>query len=65
VVKGVLQLGIDQGIFSAIPEPTVTVPEISTITAADKKNRVLKDLTFQAVYAGAVHKIEVQGNISV
>lgn len=65
VVKGVLQLGIDQGIFSAVPEPTVTVPEISTIPAADKKNRVLKDLTFQVVYAGAVHKIEVQGNISV
>ncbi len=65
VVNGVLQLGIDQGILTNNPAPVVTAPDISEVTAADKTSRTLRNLKFNATFAGAIHKITVQGTISV
>lgn len=47
------------------PAPTVTVPLVSTVSDANKGNRILPDVEFVAYYAGAIHKVQIQGNISL
>ena len=65
IVNGVLQLGIDQGILTASPAPVVTAPDISQVDTADKTARTLRNINFTATFAGAIHKVTVQGTISV
>jgi hypothetical protein len=65
IVSGVLQLGIDQGILTDNPAPVVTAPDVLDVDEADKLARVLRNVKFTATYAGAIHKVTVQGNISV
>lgn len=60
-----LRLAQDQGILTLDTEPTVTVPEILDVSAADKANRVLNDVTFTGVLAGAIQKINVQGTVTL
>lgn len=47
------------------PAPTVTVPKVATVSATNKGNRILPDITFNAFYAGAIHKVQIQGTISL
>lgn len=54
-----------QGILTTDSDPIVTVPAITSISAADKGNRVLNDVTFQGVLAGAIQKINVAGTVSL
>jgi hypothetical protein len=43
----------------------VTVPLAENIDEADKTARLLKDIEFTAQLAGAVHKVEINGKLSV
>ena len=47
------------------PEPTVTVPDVANVSATDKGNRLLPDVEFNAYYAGAIHRVQITGNISL
>jgi len=47
-----------------IPTPNVIVPLVSTISDVDKAARLLPDVTFTALLAGAIHKVEVSGTVS-
>jgi len=60
-----LQQGISAGGLAADPAPTVQAPKVADIDAADKANRVLPDITFQATLAGAIHQLEISGVLSV
>jgi len=64
-VREIIQLGIAQGIFAATPEPTITAPLVSQISAADKAARRLPDVKWQATLAGAIHKTVVRGTVSL
>lgn len=64
-VRGVLQLGINNGGFAADPAPTVTVPRAASVSAVDKANRFLPDVKFTATLAGAIHSLTVNGTVSV
>jgi hypothetical protein len=64
-VRGVLRLGVSQGIFTDDPAPTVTVPDVSDIDANDRANRILPDVEFTAQLAGAIHTVVVQGVVTV
>lgn len=64
-VRGVLQLGINNGGFAADPAPTVTVPKAVDVSPVDKANRFLPDVKFTATLAGAIHSLEIQGTVSV
>jgi hypothetical protein len=44
---------------------TVTVPEVADVSTADKTARTLPDIEFTGVLAGAVHKVEISGVITV
>lgn len=47
------------------PAPTVTIPKVADISTADKGNRLLPDVVFNAVYAGAIHRVAITGTISL
>jgi hypothetical protein len=43
----------------------VSFPPVSTISAADKGNRLLPSGTFSATLAGAIHSVNINGSVSV
>ncbi|MFZ5440463.1 MAG: DUF3383 family protein [Myxococcota bacterium] len=43
---------------------SVTVPKSSSVSAADKAARTLRNVQFSAVYAGAIHKVLINGSVS-
>ena len=64
-VRAQLDDGITQGLLANEPAYEVTVPDALTVSAADKANRILRNVTFNATYAGAINKVEIQGTISL
>lgn len=64
-VLGALRRGVSNGLLSDDPAPSVSVPNIADISTSDRANRHLPDVAFDAVYAGAIHKLTISGVISV
>lgn len=62
-IAGQLQTDEDRGALDA--GWTVTVPKAADALPADRSARVLKNVTFTAVYAGAIHKVEIAGTVTV
>lgn len=62
-VEASLQKGVDRRLLA--PGYEVTVPLAANVSAGDKADRLLPDVTFTATYQGAIHKTEVQGTISL
>lgn len=56
--------GVRVGLFAADPAPTVTTPDIATITAEVRATRVLGDVTTTARLAGAILIAQVRGTAS-
>jgi len=64
-VKAQLLQGITKGILAADPEPEVYTVAVADVDSADKAARLYPDVTWSAVLAGAIHKVEVSGRVSV
>lgn len=64
-VKAQLAQGIAVGGLAADPAPIVTAPKASEVDVIDKANRLLPDVNFTCTLAGAIHAVEISGNISV
>ncbi len=64
-VEGVLKEGITRGGLAADPAPFVTAPRATEIAASTKATRVLPDIEFQATLAGAIHKVQINGRVTV
>ena len=64
-VRGVMELGISNNIFTADPAPVVTVPRANDVDVNDRANRLLPDVNFSAQLAGAIHTVEVNGVVTV
>jgi hypothetical protein len=60
-----LQQGVARDFIAANPEPTCTVPRASAVSAANKGARLLEDVTFRATLAGAIHKVAIEGELSL
>lgn len=45
--------------------PVVTAPDVNEVPQADRGNRVLNGVEFSGFYAGAVHKVGIQGRITI
>ena len=61
---------LDQAVIRTIllggeDAPVVTVPRRSETSKADRAARTLRDVEFSGFYAGAVHKAEIRGRLSV
>lgn len=65
-VEDVLDRAVDRTILVGGEDaPVVTVPKRSETTKADRANRFLRDVTFTGFYAGAIHKVQIDGTLSV
>ena len=60
-----LQAGVARDFLSPDPEPTCTTPRASAVSAADKGSRTLNNVTFRAVLAGAIHKVNLEGELTL
>jgi len=64
IVKGVLSDFAGDG-FLIEDTIEVSVPKYADISSTDKINRNLPDITFEASPQGAIHKVVIQGTISL
>lgn len=55
-----LHTGVTRGLLSPSPEPTVIMPDYSTISDNDKAARLLQGVVAEATLARAVHKTKVR-----
>lgn len=67
MVEGEVRASLDRAERKGIIDSgwTVTVPDISEVSAADKASRTLPDVKFEATEAGAIHKNNITGVVSV
>lgn len=61
-MRAVLTLSIRQQILVSFE---IQAPNVADIPVADRAARILKTIEFTGVYAGAVHKVEIKGSLSV
>lgn len=65
-VEEVLDRAVDRTILLGGEQgPVVTVPRRSETAVADRAERTLRDVTFTGFYAGAIHKVQIDGRLSV
>lgn len=65
-IEGSLQRGVDRGIWRGGDNaPTVAVPDVDDISENDRGERLLPDISWEGQLAGAVHKVNVSGNVRV
>lgn len=61
-MDSVLRKAVDQGILSSY---TISKPDVKSIAFNDRVARILPDLKFEGILAGAVHTIKIQGIVTV
>lgn len=64
-VRASLARGVDAGGLADDPAPTVSVPKAADVSAQDKADRILRDITFDATLAGAIHEIRISGRVAL
>ncbi len=64
-MNGVLQEGVGNGYLAADPAPFVTAPDVADVSSANKIARILPDMYFEAVLAGAIHAVTINGVLKV
>lgn len=62
-VRQVLRQAVGQGAIA--DDFVITVPKVANVSSGDKATRTLNNVTFTATLTGAVHKVNLQGTISV
>lgn len=64
-IKAVLATAINQNILRDDPAPVAFGPDVADVDPIDRGNRFLPDVTFQGELAGAIHRTEIRGVVSV
>jgi hypothetical protein len=62
-VREALRRSVTNKVLAEDPQFTVTAPLVSEISTANKGNRILPDVEFQATLAGAIHKTTIAGRV--
>lgn len=70
LAKGVLDVALKKGVtaggFDGVDSPPlVFMPAFADTTVGERASRVLKNVSFTARGSGALHGLEIQGNVSV
>lgn len=60
-----LQRAVDRQILVADPTPLVVAPNVADVSAGNKTARTLPDVQFSGTLAGAIHKTNITGVVSV
>ena len=64
-IRGALDRAVDLGVLAADPAPQVTAPKVADVSAGNRAARILPDVRFTGTLAGAVHKVQIRGVVSV
>ena len=64
-VRGSLKRATDRGILAASPKYIVTVPVAADVDTGNKSARTLPNVKFSATLAGAIHKVQLVGTVSL
>lgn len=59
------QLGEDTAREALLEGWSVSVPKAATVSSADRTARVLRNVNYSCVYAGAVHKVLINGVVAL
>jgi hypothetical protein len=62
-IRSVLNEGVTNGGLASIV--SVSVPKIADVSTAKKAARTLPSVTFRAILAGAIHKVEIAGTVAL
>lgn len=63
-LRGAIKEGIAAGGIDGAQDWSVTLPKVADVTSADKTARTLNGVKFKFVLAGAIHKVNVTGNVT-
>lgn len=64
-VEAVLQQGVERRGLRSDPAPFATAPKVADIDTADRGARLVPDISFSGQLRGAIHKVNIQGTVSV
>lgn len=64
-IRGSLRRAVTRKILAASPAPNVTVPLVADVSSSDKALRRLPDVKFSGTLSGAIHKVIINGVVSV
>jgi hypothetical protein len=64
-VQAQLDEAVTQGLLSPDPAPAVVAPKVASASPADKAARTLRSMKWSGTLAGAIHKLNIQGVLSV
>lgn len=64
-IRRALQLGVNNNFIAADPAYQIFVPDANTVPPVDKANRILRNVSFRATLAGAIHAVQISGTVSV
>lgn len=65
VLRAVLRQAQIANVLSTDPDFIIQVPKVKDIPLIDKQNRHLPDVKFQAVLASAIHRVTVEGTVTI
>ena len=65
VLRACLTQAVGAGFLATSPAPTVIAPKASSVSAANKSNRILPGVTFTATTAGAIDQINIVGTVNL
>lgn len=64
-VWGSLKRAVNMGILDTLDKDAVTVPKVADISSTNRALRLLPDVKFKCRLAGAIHKVQISGVVSV
>lgn len=64
-IRGQLNDGIRVGGLADAPAPTVFIPDVLSVSANARANRIFEGITFEARLAGAIHFVKIKGTVTV
>lgn len=64
-IKAQLQDAIAQGVLASNPAPQTTVPKVAAVSPLDKAARFLPNVRFTGTLAGAIHKVQINGIVTI
>lgn len=64
-IRASLSAGVDAGGLVDDPKPSVTMPKAKSQADADKAIRKFKNVKWKATLAGAIHRLEISGNVQL
>jgi hypothetical protein len=64
-IRAQLNDGIRVGGLANSPSPTVSVPDVLSVSQVARANRIFEGITFEARLAGAIHFVKIAGTVTV